>query len=311
MILSGLVKSSTVDFPGCLSAVLFAPGCNFDCFYCHNRQLLGQHPPQIEIEDVLDFLDRRRNLLDGVVFSGGEPTLQEGLVDLIVKIRRMGYSVKLDTNGTNPGLLGRLIQSSLVDYVAIDLKAPWAKYPSICRCRAADVTFVQQSFRLLAASGLDWEARTTVILSSVWRISKQWHRPFPRRQIFSCNDISVRIFPVRKTDLCWIVPAIHRLNCCRWPRNYVNGNPVSSSADSASSRSRSMERLIWTKILTKLLGDKRRALLNANNFPMLILFLPLSIELMYDRFASDIRARSPWEIPCNSRRRRIKFPVSF
>ncbi|NLM14666.1 MAG: anaerobic ribonucleoside-triphosphate reductase activating protein [Clostridiaceae bacterium] len=163
MILSGLVKSSTVDFPGCLSAVLFAPGCNFDCFYCHNRQLLGQHPPQIEIEDVLDFLDRRRNLLDGVVFSGGEPTLQEGLVDLIVKIRRMGYSVKLDTNGTNPGLLGRLIQSSLVDYVAIDLKAPWAKYPSICRCRAADVTFVQQSFRLLASSGLDWEARTTVI----------------------------------------------------------------------------------------------------------------------------------------------------
>ncbi|MGI6334835.1 MAG: anaerobic ribonucleoside-triphosphate reductase activating protein [Saccharofermentanales bacterium] len=163
MILSGLVKSSTVDFPGRLSAVLFAPGCNFDCFYCHNRQLLGQHPPRIEIEDVLAFLSRRRHLLDGVVFSGGEPTLQEGLVDLIVRVRNMGFSIKLDTNGTKPGILGRLIEEQLVDYVAIDLKAPWANYPSICRCRAADVTSVQQSFRLLAASDLDWEVRTTVI----------------------------------------------------------------------------------------------------------------------------------------------------
>lgn len=163
MILSGLVKSSTVDFPGILSAVLFTPGCNLDCFYCHNRPLLGDMPPQVEIDDVFDFLQRRRNLLDGVVISGGEPTLQDGLPDLLVRIHRMGFKTKLDTNGTRPKILSQLIGNRLIDYVAIDLKAPWGRYPEICQCDTDVVHSVQKSFKLLAGSSIDWEARTTVI----------------------------------------------------------------------------------------------------------------------------------------------------
>ena len=163
MIMAGLTKVSTVDFPGMLSAVIFVPGCNFDCFFCHNRHLLNLDYTPIQSGDVLDFLNRRRHLLDGVVISGGEPTIQVELTEMIAGIRRLGFRIKLDTNGTRPGLLANLIGSGLVDYVAIDLKAPWSRYQEICRCAPDEVAAVQKSFELLAGNSIEWEARTTVI----------------------------------------------------------------------------------------------------------------------------------------------------
>ena len=163
MKIAGLVKTSTVDFPGRLAAVVFTAGCNFDCFYCHNRQLLGQDLQLISQLAVEEFLQKRNRLLEGVVVSGGEPLLQPALMDFLVRIRRLGYQVKLDTNGSHPGLLRELVRDKLVDYVAVDYKAPWSSYAKVNRCHLATACRVQESFNLLFESGINWEARTTII----------------------------------------------------------------------------------------------------------------------------------------------------
>ncbi len=163
MKIAGLIKSSTIDFPGLLSAVLFSPGCNFDCFYCHNRPLLTGHAPLMEPAYVMNFLKRRTSLLDGVVLSGGEPTLQKDLKDMILSLRSLGYKIKLDTNGARPDVVQDLITENLVDYIAIDLKAPRDRYVELTDCAPGDVDLVWQSYRILADSKVDWEARTTVI----------------------------------------------------------------------------------------------------------------------------------------------------
>ena len=103
MIFGGMQKSSTIDFPGTLCCVLFTRGCDLDCFYCHNRSLISAKGPALLQEDVWSFLERRRGLLDGVTISGGEPTLQEDLPEVLRRLREMGYKTKLDTNGQRPG----------------------------------------------------------------------------------------------------------------------------------------------------------------------------------------------------------------
>jgi pyruvate formate lyase activating enzyme len=163
MNIAGIVKSSTVDFPGHLAAVIFSPGCNLDCFYCHNRPLLTGAAPRLDETDVLAFLRKRSTLLDGVVLSGGEPTLQHDLADFATKIRGMGFQIKLDTNGTRPAVLEQLLAQGLVDYVAIDCKAPWTRYHEFCDCSPDDVQGIQESVRLLETAGIGWEIRTTVI----------------------------------------------------------------------------------------------------------------------------------------------------
>jgi pyruvate formate lyase activating enzyme len=163
MNIAGLVKSSTVDFPGHLAAVVFSPGCNLDCFYCHNRYLLTGASQRLQEAEVLAFFQKRRTLLDGVVFSGGEPTLQQDLVDFVRQVRQIGFKIKLDTNGTRPDVLERLLSETLLDYAAIDYKAPWPRYNEFCDCSPEDVEGIRQSMQLLKASDLDWEIRTTVI----------------------------------------------------------------------------------------------------------------------------------------------------
>ena len=167
MRIAGLARSSTVDFPGLISAVIFSPGCNFDCFFCHNRTLLDGEQTLLDNSEILAFLERRRHLLDGVVFSGGEPTLQPDLAAMIGEVRRLGYRIKLDTNGARPQVLRDLLAAGALDYVAIDFKAPWPRYADICGCGPDDVEAVRASFALLAEHevwpGLDWEVRTTVI----------------------------------------------------------------------------------------------------------------------------------------------------
>ncbi len=163
MKIAGLRKCSMVDYPGKMAAVIFTPGCNLDCYYCHNRFLLDEDALQEEHDPqaVLAILARRRGFLDGVVISGGEPTLQSDLERFILDVRELGFPVKLDTNGLRPDVLKELLQSGLLDYVAMDLKASQAKYSQLCGCNV-DVDLIDRSISLLLESGVQYEFRTTV-----------------------------------------------------------------------------------------------------------------------------------------------------
>lgn len=165
MNIGGLQKQSFIDYPGKISCVLFLSGCNFRCPYCHNPQLTGDPaclPGRISCADVFDFLRERREMLEGVVVSGGEPTLNPDLPELCRRIKALGYSVKLDTNGSRPQMLARLISGGLVDYLAMDVKTEPALYAG-CRVNPDDSTAILASLGLIMASGVDYEFRTTCV----------------------------------------------------------------------------------------------------------------------------------------------------
>lgn len=157
----GMVRSSLIDYPGKISAVLFVHGCNFDCYYCHNRSLLEDWLDPIDADELNRFLISRVGLLDGIVLSGGEPTLDPSLPLFIKNLRALGFSVKLDTNGSSPQVIRRLIDERLVDYVAVDYKAPISKYAAIAG-PFADPFAVLETIRILCDSKTDYEIRTTV-----------------------------------------------------------------------------------------------------------------------------------------------------
>lgn len=163
MIISGLVKSSLIDYPGKVSAVIFTQGCNFRCGFCHNPDLIGIENIESRIitEEVLDFLKTRVGKLDGVVITGGEPLIQGDIIDFIKQIKSLGFAVKLDTNGSSPNKLSKLINLKLLDYIAMDIKGPLSKYLEICAYPNTKV--IQQSIEIIKSSGLDYEFRTTVL----------------------------------------------------------------------------------------------------------------------------------------------------
>lgn len=161
MKIGGLQKLSLIDYPGKTAAVIFTQGCNFRCSYCHNPELVypDRFSEPILFEYVYEFLKGKRGFLDGIVFSGGEPTLQDDLVDRIREIRSMGYAVKLDTNGSNPRVLAEVLP--ILDYVAMDIKAPVGdKYTRVCGM-PIDEYDIFVSMLLIKASGVPHEFRTT------------------------------------------------------------------------------------------------------------------------------------------------------
>lgn len=170
MIIAALQKVSLIDFPGKVSAVVFTRGCNARCGYCHNPQLVlpERFEEPIPETEVLQFLSSRRGKLDGVVITGGEPTMHEGLPDFLTLVKSLGFSVKLDTNGTNPGMLRRLIDSGLVDYFAVDIKGSKAQYSGITRVYAA-TGLIEESVKQIQQSGIPSVFRTTLV--------KQIHTP--------------------------------------------------------------------------------------------------------------------------------------
>lgn len=161
MNIAGIQKSSTIDFPGNLACVLFSPGCDASCFYCHNRALLEGGAPLIPMEEVMAFLEKRRGLLDGVVISGGEPTLQPRLPAFLERVKAMDYAVKLDTNGRDPALVARLISGGLVDYVALDNKAPECDYAWVTGSKTAYAS-MRETLLLLQERQAAYELRTTL-----------------------------------------------------------------------------------------------------------------------------------------------------
>lgn len=162
MKIGGFIKFSLIDYPGKISAVIFTQGCNFRCLYCHNPQLVYPElfTKPIPFEYIWEFLKKRKSLLDGVVFCGGEPTLQEDLLESIRKIRSLGYIIKIDTNGSRPDVLEKVLP--YVDYVAMDIKAPFysGKYSYVCGTKVDEIAILK-SISLIRASKVPYEFRTT------------------------------------------------------------------------------------------------------------------------------------------------------
>ncbi len=162
MNISGIIKSSLIDYPGLISCVLFVPGCNYSCFYCHNRSLIDGSHILLTPQYVTDFLQKRVGLLDGVVISGGEPTLQSNLIPFLQLLRGLGYQIKLDTNGSHPEVVKELLKLELCDYFAVDYKSPAEDYPKICG-HGAEARQVVETIRMLSEGDIPFEVRTTVI----------------------------------------------------------------------------------------------------------------------------------------------------
>ena len=169
MKIGGLQKISLIDYPGKISCVIFLSGCNFECPYCHNPELANGRflsPGYLSEDLIFDFLESRKHFLDGVVISGGEPTLQKDLISFCEKIRLMGYPVKLDTNGSRPEVIKKLINEDLVNYIAMDIKTDPSHYtPLIKDNSSTDDIFL--SVRIIKESNIDYEFRTTCIKSLV------------------------------------------------------------------------------------------------------------------------------------------------
>lgn len=166
MRIGGFQKCSLIDYPGKLSAIVFTLGCNFKCSYCHNPELVNPElfPKPIPEEDILSFLRKRKGKLDALVITGGEPTLQEDLVEFALKVKELDFLVKLDTNGSNSRILEKLI--GIVDYVAMDIKAPLEKYQQVSNS-SIDTGEIKKSIELIMNSKRDYEFRTTVVKSEL------------------------------------------------------------------------------------------------------------------------------------------------
>ena len=161
----GLQKLTLLDYPGKMACTVFTGGCNFRCPYCHNRSLvfLNENDGEILTGDILDYLETRKKILDGVCISGGEPLLQKGIKDFIRKVKDLGMLVKLDTNGSSPDILKELIDEGLVDYVAMDIKQYPEKYLKTIGLENFDLKEIERSKDLLLQGKVDYEFRTTVV----------------------------------------------------------------------------------------------------------------------------------------------------
>lgn len=162
MTIAGLQKMTLLDYPGRVACTVFLQGCNFRCPFCHNSDLLDrQGSGSISVQELLSFLKKRQGLLDGVCITGGEPTLQPDLEDLIREIKALGFLVKLDTNGARPEVLEYLVGKGLVDYVAMDIKNSPEEYPVTAGISRLDG--VERSIQFLMRGELEYEFRTTVV----------------------------------------------------------------------------------------------------------------------------------------------------
>jgi pyruvate formate lyase activating enzyme len=168
MKIGGLQKVSLIDYPGLICAIVFVQGCNFKCSYCHNPELVESKlfRSLIGEQDIIDFLSIRKGKLDAVSISGGEPTIQKDLLPFIRQVKKMGFAVKLDTNGSQPQVIRSLLEDNLLDFIAMDVKGPFAKYASIA-CAPIDPVRIQESIEAILQSKVEHEFRTTIVKSQL------------------------------------------------------------------------------------------------------------------------------------------------
>lgn len=233
MELGGLQKTTLIDYPGCVAATVFLIGCNFRCPFCYSAELVLPEKikiqPRIKEKELFSFLKKRKGLLAGVVICGGEPTIHKDLPDFIKKIKRMGFSVKLDTNGSNPRMIKDLIKKKLIDYVALDIKAVKGKYFKSIGLpeKQSEEIFkkIEQTIKILKESGINYEFRTTVVPNlhskeDIFKIS-EWLSPVKKyylqnfRPEKTINSRFEKIKPYSAKELNEIKKEISRMfeNC--------------------------------------------------------------------------------------------------
>ena len=160
MKIGGIQKTSLLDYPDTISAIIWTIGCNFRCPFCYNKDLVFGRVVTISEEEVLSFLEKRKVMLEGLVISGGEPLLQDDIVSFAEKVKKMGYLIKIDTNGMYPEMLKELIDRKLVDYIAMDVKAPKNKYDSLSGVKV-DIKKIEKSIEMIRSSLINYEFKTT------------------------------------------------------------------------------------------------------------------------------------------------------
>ena len=165
MKISGFLKTTLLDWDGKVACTIYLAGCNYRCPYRHNHSLVltPDKTDDLPLDEILDYIERNSDFLDGVVISGGEPTLNKDLPGLIKRLRKLGMKIKIDTNGTRPDMLDDLIGAGMVDFVAMDVKAPLDGRYSAVTGVEADVSDIRRSIRIIMESGVDYEFRTTVV----------------------------------------------------------------------------------------------------------------------------------------------------
>lgn len=164
MNINGLQKLTLLDFPGRVACTVFLAGCPFRCPFCHNSELLSRNAETVmDDKELLQFLEKRKNLLDGVAVTGGEPLMTDEIFPLLRSIRQLGYAVKLDTNGAYPQRLQRIVEEGLADYIAMDIKNSPQRYAETIGLNSFDLTPIRESVALLMEKAPDYEFRTTVV----------------------------------------------------------------------------------------------------------------------------------------------------
>lgn len=163
-IIKGIQKITLIDYPGKVASTLFTGGCNFRCGFCYNHDLVVGVSNQegIPFDEVIAFLRGRSSFIDGVCITGGEPTLHAGLYDICTAIKELGLHVKLDTNGTRPDMISRLIDAGVVDYIAMDIKCSPEKYAQVTNVEV-DMDKIRTSVEIIMKSGIDYEFRSTIV----------------------------------------------------------------------------------------------------------------------------------------------------
>lgn len=183
MIISGLEKLTLLDYPDKIACIIFTQGCNLRCPFCQNSSLVVGNPENIDETVVFDYLNKRKNILDGVVITGGEPLIQKDIKEFIIKIKELGLKVKLDTNGSNPVKLKELIDSNLIDYIAMDIKQSPNKYEKITGIKNINYENIKKSIEIIKSSNVEHEFRTTLV--------KEFHNIKDIQDICKCiNDNS-------------------------------------------------------------------------------------------------------------------------
>jgi len=165
MKIGGLQKTTLLDYPGEIACVVFLTGCNFRCPFCYSKELVEEDLDLLELvreEEFFSFLKKRKGQLGACVICGGEPTLNKDLLDFSKKIKELGFKVKLDTNGSNPEMIEKLIKEKVLDYIAMDIKAPFDKYEKATKVKV-DISKIKKSIELIKNSGIDYEFRTTIV----------------------------------------------------------------------------------------------------------------------------------------------------
>lgn len=208
MIIGGFQKFSLIDYPGMICANIFTQGCNFRCVYCHNPELVdpSKYLPCLPEDDLIAFLDKRRGKLDAVTITGGEPTLQNDLLSFVKRVKALGYFIKIDTNGSCPDVISRLVNNRLIDYIAMDIKGPTDKYKAVTLV-PVDTEKIKQSIKIIMASNILYEFRTTIVKSllepddifEIGMLIKNARRYYLQRYIPSEKN-NQKLIPVEKYD---------------------------------------------------------------------------------------------------------------